>query len=346
MEAAPFSTFGTLTAKRLGEMAFEPLRYVVPNLLPEGLALLAGKPKLGKSFLALDLAVSVAAGAMAMGSVSCEAGDVLYLAGEDSERRLQDRIRKMLQPGDDMPERLCLETRAMRVDEGLTDALRGWLHHRPGARLVILDTWATVKPVSTGRASAYDEDAAGLRPLHELALAHPGLAVLVIHHTRKAESDDVFDTISGTRGLTGVADTLMVLARDGEQVRLTGQGRDIDPFDKALKRNTWSGSWSIIGDARELAKTGERQAILDLLAEAEGETLTTSQVARAIGKRQDAASYLLNKLLKDGQVSRPAYGKWTLAPPSKSSIPSNWDDEQSCEAGDFVDFERFEGVRP
>ena len=96
---ASSSTCETITADVLIEMEFDPLQFIVPDLLPEGLTLLAGKPKLGKSFLALDLGLAVASGGLAFGSLEVEAGDVLYYALEDSERRLKDRLKQMQQMG-------------------------------------------------------------------------------------------------------------------------------------------------------------------------------------------------------------------------------------------------------
>lgn len=316
--------WGSLSAVELAGMKFEPLRFIVPGILPEGLTLLAGKPKFGKSFFALDIAVAVASGGVALGAIQCEARDVLYLALEDSHRRLQDRLRKMLPFGEDMPARLILETTAKRVGEGLIEQLTHWLDKHPDAGSIIIDVLRCIKPASTGRMTGYDEDAGTLNDLQRLAASRPGLAVLVIHHTRKMEADDPFDTISGTLGLTGVADTLMVLAKHGDVAKLSAQGRDLDGFEKAMTRNPMTGGWRISGDARELAKTGERQAILDVLIEADGEALTTATIASATGKAKDTTSHLLKRLKDEGMVESPKYGRWRLAPRSNCSNRSNY----------------------
>ena len=320
--------WGGLTASALSLMKFAPLRYPVPGILPEGLALLAGKPKFGKSFLAMDLAIAVASGGVALGSIQCSFGEVLYCALEDSERRLHDRLLKMLPFGLEMPTRLHFETLAPRIGDGLIERLDEWLDEHPDARLIILDTWRCIKPETRGNASAYDDDASGLHPLHGLAKARPGLAVLVVHHTRKMEADDPFDTISGTHGLTGVADTLMVLARHGEAAKLSAQGRDLDGYEKALTRNAVTGSWLISGDARELAKTGERQAILDVLTEAEGETISLAAIASATGKKKDNLVHLLKSLVGEGLVEKVGHGKYRSKPRSTYSICSTSDEEE------------------
>jgi RecA-family ATPase len=102
-----------ITARELCAMTFEPIKYVVPGYIAEGFSLFAGKPKLGKSWLALEIGLAVAAGSFCLGGVECEQGDVLYLALEDNRRRLQSRIRKVWDTDATcatVPERLHLAT--------------------------------------------------------------------------------------------------------------------------------------------------------------------------------------------------------------------------------------------
>ena len=329
LPTVPTIGLGTITADTLAAMTFPALRYAVPGLIPEGLALLAGKPKFGKSFLALGIGIAVASGGVAFNSVRCDEGDVLYCALEDSPRRLHDRLHKMLPTGR-MPSRLHFKTTVPRLGEGLIEWLNAWLDAHPDAKMVILDTWRCIKPAVVRGGSAYDEDATGIAPLHALANSRPGLAIVVIHHTRKMEADDPFDTISGTFGLTGVADTLIVLAKHGESARLSAQGRDLDGYDKAMNRDAMTGGWLLAGDARELAKTGERQAILDVLHEAEGETITLATIASATGKKKDNLAHLLKRLVAEGLVEKAGYGKYRSNPLSNYSNRSNSDDDDDA----------------
>lgn len=344
-QESPFiQKWGGLSAAALGNLNFAPLRWAVPGLLPEGLAILAGKPKFGKSFLALQLAVAVATGGKALRSIECEAGDVLYLALEDGQRRLQDRLRKMVPFGEELPSRLFFATDAKRLRGGLEAQIGEWLKAHPEARLVIIDTLARVKPEAQGRGGQYDEDAAALSGIHDLMRHRAGIAVVVVHHTRKLESDDAFETISGTHGLTGIADSLMVLAAHGTGAKLSGQGRDVEGFEKALTRDEYSGGWRLEGDARVLASTGERQALLDVLTEADGELLTTSKIAKDAGMTESNASYLLKKLLDEGLVARPRYGKWVVANPSPKSTKSTKSDPNSEQSDPYIeDIEDFAG---
>lgn len=303
-----------ISARELSEMSFAPLQWALPDILPEGLALLAGKPKLGKSFLALQMAIAVATGeGRTFGLPEIEAGDVLFCALEDSERRLKDRLARQY-PFGGTPDRLHFATGWPRIGEGGIEELANWCHDHTSTRLIILDTWRAVKPLGTGRGSAYDEDATAAAPLLEFARDRPGLTVLVIHHVRKSDADDIFDTISGTHGLTGIFDTLMVLARHGEGAKLAAQGRDLDGYEKALERDRRTGGWIVKGNLIALAKTGERQQLLELLAKAE-RPLSLAEIAAMVGKKSDNVRHLLKALVGEGDIHQPRHGRYALHTP-------------------------------
>ena len=309
-----------ITAAQLAAMQFAPLQWAVPELLPEGLALMAGKPKLGKSFMVLDLALAVAGAKRAMGVIACQPGDVLYCALEDGKRRLQTRIAAMLPVGAAFPARLNIVMDMARLGVGGEEQLERWLDDHPSARLVIIDTWRCIKPATDGRRSGYDEDAAGMQRLHAIAKHRPGLCILVVHHTRKMEADDPMDMISGTTGLTGVPDTLLVLARHGEGARLVAVSREMDGYDKALKRNADTNGWTIIGDAKQLAATSERQEILEALAGAPPEGLSSRDVADVVGKAEATVRRTLSRMAKNGEVTRLQRGRFAC--PNSHIVPS------------------------
>src|SRR5262245_10860712 len=201
------------TAADLKEKKFEPIAYVVPRIIPEGLTILAGRPKVGKSWLALDLALGIAGGRFVLGDIKLEDGDVLYAALEDNQRRLRSRIERILSAsGQTWPERLTLATKWNRLDAGGVADAKEWVASVERPRLVIFDTLAGIRPDRQKQDSIYEGDYKALTELQAwLNDAH--LGGLLLHHTRKMESEDPIDTISGSLGLAGCADTAAVLAR-------------------------------------------------------------------------------------------------------------------------------------
>ena len=142
------------SAAELMAREIPPVRWIVPGIVPEGVALLAGKPKLGKSWLALGLFVAVASGVVAFGTVRVEKGAALYLALEDNDRRLQFRLAKILARAE-VPDGLHYSIKCPRLDEGEVEAIEDWLSSRPDARLVVIDTLAKIRPRQRRGANTY-----------------------------------------------------------------------------------------------------------------------------------------------------------------------------------------------
>jgi hypothetical protein len=153
----------------LNQMRFEPVKYVVPDYIVEGLTLLAGKPKVGKSWLLLHVAFAVAAGGRTLGDVQCEQGDVLYCALEDNPRRLQSRLTKLFGTRD-WPTRLNFTCEMPRLTEGGLNFVKNWIEKAERPRLVIIDTLAMVRMPNRKDQSSYDADYAAVKELRDLAL--------------------------------------------------------------------------------------------------------------------------------------------------------------------------------
>jgi hypothetical protein len=302
------------TAADLLKMTFAPVSYVVEPYLVEGLTILGGRPKLGKSWLAFDFAVAVATGGYALGSIRCEQGDVLYLALEDNQRRLQTRLNQMLDAvgGHEPPglERLTLRTKAGRLDTTLIETLEAWRARVADARLVIIDVLAKVRPQRGKGEGVYEYDYRCAEPIQQWAIAH-GVAVVVVHHVRKAEAEDPLEMLSGSNGLSGAADTILVLARNAQGMTLYGRGRDIEEVETAISRD--DGAWRILGDAEEVRKSEERRAILRVLREAR-DPMGPTDVATATGMKKPNVRSLLGKMAKSGEILKEARGCYTIAP--------------------------------
>jgi len=206
-----------------------PLRWAIPDILPEGLTMLAGKPKQGKSWLALSIALAIAAGGYALGKQPVTRGQVLYLALEDNERRLQSRARQLLASMNSVPSGIEFELCWPRLDQGGLRYLEEYLEVHPQVRLVVIDTWAKVSPCLKGHSrSRYEDDYEALTPLKCLA-DHFHVSVLVIHHLRKMAADDVLDEITGSIGVTGAVDGALILKRERGQKEASCKQKPLSP---------------------------------------------------------------------------------------------------------------------
>jgi len=250
-------TSGVRSGKWLDRQTFAPLGYAVPGLIPEGFTLLVGAPKIGKSFLVLDWAIACASGGRALGAIKVEGRrPVLYLALEDGHRRLQGRCRLL---GRKIPKRLDFMT---DVEPGaVLDVIAKWLEMHPAEKpLVILDTLGKVMPPRQNSETIYQRDYRIGSQLKRLADRHTGASVVVNHHARKAESEDFVDSVSGTHGLAGAADTVVVVARARHEPRglLKVTGRDVAEGEYAVELID-GGRWLLVGsdldDAAQRAGT-------------------------------------------------------------------------------------------
>lgn len=206
---------------------YPPIRWIVPGYIAEGLAILAGRQKLGKTWLAMDWAIAVAAGGFAMGSIQCERGDVLYIDMENGHRRIQRRIDTLYPDERNRPDLSRLEwvTAAPALSDGFIAALDAWRASVESPRLVIVDVLQRVKPIPKGNQNSYETDYSALAELQQWATAN-AIGVLVLHHTRKGGADDPLEALSGSNGLSACADTTLLLDRDQNGVTLYARGRD------------------------------------------------------------------------------------------------------------------------
>ena len=297
-------TLSTRSAADLATAVFTEPRWAVRDLIPEGAIILAGKPKLGKSFLALHIALAVGLGERVLDALPTIEGDVLYLALEDNERRLQRRIRQML--GRVAPSRVDFACQCPRLDQGGLVVIRKWLLSHPGARLVVIDTLAKVRPPRSQGRGIYDDDYACVASLKTLADEFR-VAVLIVHHERKAQADDFLDSVSGTAGITGAADTVFVLRRERAQADgvLYVTGRDIEEAELALRFDTATGRWALLGEADEYRRSPQRQEIVDALRR-HPQGLMPADVSEVLTKttqrEKDAIRQLLRRMAKAGDI--------------------------------------------
>jgi hypothetical protein len=284
-------------------------RWAVRGVLAEGCGLLVGRPKIGKSWLALNLAIAIATGGVALGHIRVELGDVLYLSLEDNERRLKSRLNSILN-GADAPDRLTLSTSWPKLDELGLQWLEAWAEKHPDGRLIIIDTLQRVRPAASRNGSLYGDDYQALTGLQQMA-GRRGLTVLVLHHTRKMGSDDPLETVSGTQGLGGAADSVLVLKRERSHrdATLFVTGRDVEETELTLRWDPLHTTWSMLGDSL----SEEREAIIKVLTHA-GKPLPLKDIALAVGKPYAPVKLLCFRMASANQLVQLGSGLYTTNP--------------------------------
>ena len=234
----------TIDGESLMSLPLTPLNFVVDTLLSQGLHILAGSPKVGKSWLALWLSVMVAQGEPVWG-MSVKQGTTLYLCLEDSVLRIQNRLFEITE---DAPSSVHFCTECALIGQGLEEQVETFLTAHLDTVLVIIDTLQMVRPA---RDATYANDYRDLSALKQIADAH-GIAILLIHHLRKESADDVFNRISGTTAISGAVDssfTLVEERRGSGRAKLSCIGRDIEYRELTLERNG-ENVWELVSDSR------------------------------------------------------------------------------------------------
>ena len=303
-----------INAEDLLDMEFEPLKWAVDGFLPSGLSILAGGPKVGKSILALHLAVGVAIGGCVLGKIFVQQGDVLYMALEDNDRRLKERIiHSNMFAGDERPslERLTLVTKSPRQHEGGLNYIRWWLINHPEARLVIIDTLQMFRKQLSGKGSMYSEDYDVVSEIKKLADEFD-VPFLIIHHLKKAkEGEDWLNKISGSQGIAGAADSIFVLerARVDNGGILHRTGRDVEEMNFAMTLDGFG--WVLQGEAEKFTMPEWKRQIIDYLKE--HGSVTPATLATALNLNINTAQQNLRRLVKDGELTKEGYGTYKLS---------------------------------
>ena len=236
----------TIDADTLQSTAYEPLSFVVDDLLPQGLHLLAGAPKIGKSWLALWVCLCVAQG-KPLWTFATRPCEVLYLCLEDSFQRIQSRLFDLTE---DAPPTLHFAVMSQQLHNGLVEQIEQFLKEHPQTRLIVIDTLQRIRTAGND-ANPYASDYRDIGVLKTLA-DKCRIAILLVHHLRKMNDDDPMNMISGTTGLSGATDSNFVLRKSQRRentATLYCTGRDIEYRELTLERNA-ENVWELVSDSR------------------------------------------------------------------------------------------------
>lgn len=296
------------TADKLMDAEFPEPRWAVPGIVAEGLNVLAGPPKVGKSWMSLGLALAVASGGRAFDMLDVDPGPVLYLALEDTPRRLQTRMGKLL-GGEPAPAGLTLATTCPTLPAGGDQAIAAWLDQHPDARMVVLDVFAKMRGPTRQGMAAYDADYAAVSRAKRIADDY-GVALVLVHHVRKMASEDFLAEVSGTNGIAGAADAVLVLKRGRNQADgvLNVTGRDVDEAEYGLAFHSGSGAWQLLdGPASDHTLHDTRATILRYLRENPG--MGPTAISTNTGLDLASVKQTCRRMASDGQL-HSANGKY------------------------------------
>ena len=252
----------TISGADLCDMRLPHSAYTVDTLLRPGLAILAGAPKIGKSWMVLYLCLQVAKGEPVWGMKTTQ-GSVLYIALEDSWQRLQDRI---LAITDNCSEAIHFSLNCAPLGDALEEEIRTFTADYPDARLVVIDTFQKIR--AQAAEMSYANDYSEVSRLKNIA-DELNLCILLVHHTRKQSDNDCMNEISGTNGIAGSADTLMVLKKEKRTARtatLSCTGRDIEDREMTLTLNSEQCIWQLKQDSLQPKTQQTPREILLLVA--------------------------------------------------------------------------------
>ena len=294
-----------ISFKDLLTKQFPPENWLIDGLITTGLTVLTGTSKIGKSWAALQLVTALDQGGYFLGQLKAEKCDCLYLALEDTEKRIQKRLKKQ---GITSFNGSRLEVKRRTVGE-----LRNFLKENPQYQVIVIDTFQ--KMMGLDDLNDYAKTVNGMSALKAIA-DDLNRAVIVIHHNRKSSENDTdfMESALGSTGINATADCTLTMKRKRgvETATLNATGRDIEDKTFTLAWDKEICSWSIT-DQTELAPSvpEAQREILDLL-ESEDRHWTTGEIAEKLGKNKPAISNLLKRLQETGLIESPYYGQYRV----------------------------------
>lgn len=236
-----------IDGETLMDMKLPPTKFCVETLLPQGICMLGGAPKIGKSWLVLDLCIRIAKGEP-IWSLPTKKGTTLYLCLEDPLRRVQERLNMLT---DDVPPNAYFAIAAGTLADGLCEQIRKFVSEHPDTVLVAIDTFQIVRTgcIDTSYANDYGE----VRQMKQLA-DELNISILLVHHLRKQGDSDPLNKLSGTTGISGAVDAVFVLdksKRNAQGATLICTGRDIEYREMELKLSKEICAWEMVSDSIE-----------------------------------------------------------------------------------------------
>lgn len=339
---------GTISSKadRLSTYAVKPPPpqvYQHPDVMTRcGVTVLAGRPKMGKSYLALNLALSVSMGGLFVSNFQMDhPGDVLYLALEDNASRMWGRVQALLGGEGKPPDNVWLAYSAPTLDEGvLVQEIEDWINlpEVVAPRLIVIDIFRLVQSHRGRKDDLYEIEYNDMNQLTRLAQEHD-LHILIVTHLNKSYSnvEDMSDAIMSSTAISGGASGIWVMAGRGEErcdAELHISGKDVPRWSCGLQQVKLEGhmDWKALGDVESVIQGDVKIEILTVLYQWEGRNPIQTELRDALSSKIDRGNFsrLLKKMRTDGliRVERSRYGL-TQAGASSAQIFNNLDNDDN-----------------
>ena len=297
-----------IDAETLYYKPLEHPRMLIDGILSDGLAILSGDSKIGKSWMILWFCLKISRGEPVWGLPTAKT-DVVYLALEDREWRVQQRMQELT---DDPPENLHFGFSCGKIGLELEGQIEAVLKEHPSTGLLFIDTLQMVRDNVSGKTNAYAQDYRDLSALKKIADDH-NMCIFLVHHNRKErDGSNVFNDMTGSTGIAGVADTCMILRKEerfGDNAVLSITGRDVE--EKQLKLTMPKNIWEVTEELNASDLRRERIPpflfqVADYLLRERSFTGTVTELLAAVGEtnlKPNIASKLLTKYYSE--VFRP-----------------------------------------
>lgn len=236
-----------IDGETLMDMRIKPISFCIDSLLPQGVSLLCGAPKIGKSWLVLNWCVRIAKGEEVWNFKTAK-GTTLYLCLEDNLSRIQQRLNEIT---DEVPNNVFFATSSCSMSDGLAEQIEMFIAEQNDTVLVVIDTFQMIR--SKNKDTTYANDYQEIEELKRLAVKLK-ISLLLVHHLRKQGDNDPLNKISGTTGISGAVDTTFILdksKRSQNNATMICTGRDIEYRELELNFSKDNHIWDLVSDSVE-----------------------------------------------------------------------------------------------
>ncbi len=297
----------TITANTLMNTEYPPLQFAIEQILPQGIFILAGSGKIGKSWLSLDMCVSVATGEKFWGYGTGE-GEVLCLALEDNHRRLQSRLLEIKEQTE-IP-KLHFAISSMGISNGLIEQVNDFIKDYPNTKFIVIDTLEHIRNTEV-ETSMYSHDYNDIKALRAITDAHD-VTVMLVHHTRKMFDPDPLNMLTGSTGLVGAVDGVWVLEKENRtenKGKLTIANRDTEGYCFKVEFDKDNCKWNNLGNYEETISDDDNSFcnIINNFVNCKWQG-TATELADSITEATISPTAITKKLNKNKDVLLNVYG--------------------------------------